>query len=230
MNIRKPKTLEDFPKFEVAKVRRGETSRTGYTKFELEGRFDRAMELPADGPQWFWLLMRQNDCLCVTRKSLNDQTGLAVVTCDEKRAPDVVGQTLFYLGPAWNAFDVWMVLDPKWGWARTQVEGIDAVATDYEWHEVSIVDGHEIRVWTKLEAAGGASPITRYYPAENQTSPPDTTPRVIKGGWGHENCTLCREHIDVGGFGYRDPDRRWICEKCHERYVVPQDLSFVDEL
>jgi hypothetical protein len=230
MNARKPKTLEDFPKFEVLEVRRGETSLTGYTKYELEGRFDRVMELPVDGPQWFWLLMRHNDCLYVTQESSKDETKTIVLTCSEKEAPNVAGQTLFYLSPYWQAFNVWMVLDPNWGWTRTQVEGIDAIATDYEWHEVSVVDGREIRIWTKLEAAGGASSIARYYPAKNQTSPPDTTPRVIQGGWGHENCTLCREHIDVGEFGYRDPDNRWMCEKCYERYVVPRDLSFVDEL
>jgi hypothetical protein len=40
MEIRKPKTLEEFPKFEVTALRRGPTAKEGYTHFELEGRFE----------------------------------------------------------------------------------------------------------------------------------------------------------------------------------------------
>lgn len=50
MEVRKSKTLEDFPKFIVTAVRRGTTSVTGYTGFELEGTFDRiSKRLPHTG-------------------------------------------------------------------------------------------------------------------------------------------------------------------------------------
>jgi hypothetical protein len=227
MNIRKPKTLDDFPRFEVATVRRGETSADGYTKFELDGQFEHIIE--AIDPQWFWLLGREGVSLCVTPMSLNRETRRAVLACDRENAPNVAGQTLFYLSPYWQAENVWMVLDPNWGWNRTQFEGIDAVSEDYEAEDVSIVGGREVRIWTKLEPADRRRGASRHYPASDQTSL-NSAPRIVPGGWGHEHCDLCKSHIDAARFGYRDPRGHWMCEKCYERYVVPRDLSFVEEL
>ena len=69
MEIRKPKTLEDFPKFEVTALRRGPTAKEGYTHFELEGRFDCTMPLEGTGPQWFWLLFGIRGYLCASVQS-----------------------------------------------------------------------------------------------------------------------------------------------------------------
>ena len=44
MEIPKPKTLEDFPKFVVTAVRRGAIAENGYRYFELEGGFDPILE------------------------------------------------------------------------------------------------------------------------------------------------------------------------------------------
>jgi hypothetical protein len=228
MNVRKPKALEDFPSFEIAAVRRGDTSATGHTRFEIDGRFDRIIE--NIDQHWFWLLNRGNGCLCASLKSLNRETKEATLTCDEKDEPNVAGQTLFYLSPYWNAYNVWMVLDPDWGWARTRVEAADAVVRDYEASDVSIVSGREVTIWTKLERADRTGGQSRHYPADDQNAPPNPTPRLIPGGWGHEHCDLCRRHIDGGEFGYRDPGGRWTCDRCYQRYVLPRDLSFVDEL
>ena len=228
METRKRKTLEDFPKFTVAAVRRGETSSTGYTEFELDGRFDRAMT--DFGPHWFWLLFGESDCLTAALKSLDADTNTAVLTTQELYEPRVAGLTLFYLSPAWQAFNVWMVLDKNWGWKKLQFQGHDAVAQDYEADEVSIVAGREIKIWTKLEPAEGRSGTTRHYPATDQTSPPNPERRVVPSGWGHEHCDLCRSHINAGESGYCDPGDRWVCESCYQLYVEPRDLAFVDEL
>jgi len=223
----KPKTLEDFPHFIVTGVRRGETSATGYTRFELDGNFDRIVE--NIDPHWFWLLFGRRDCLCATLKSLDQETKAASLTCDEREEPKVMGQTLAYLSPYWQAYNVWMVLDPSWGWEKKRFQGLDAVAEDYEAEDVSIVEGREIRVWTKLEPVDGRG-LSRHYPTSNQTLPPSSERRLVPGGWGHEHCDLCKTHIEAGEFGYCDPGERWMCEKCHERYVVQRDLAFVDEL
>ncbi len=121
MEIRKPKTLEDFPKFIVTDVRRSTTSVTGYTRFELDGTFDRTIE--AIDPHWFWLLFGEKDYLCASLKSLDKLTKAAILTCDEKDEPRIVGQALAYLSPYWQAFNVWMVLDPTWGWGKKAGEG-----------------------------------------------------------------------------------------------------------
>jgi hypothetical protein len=228
VETRKPKTLDDFPKFIATAVRRGETSATGYTEFVMDGRFDR--EIKKINPHWFWLVFGQNDGLTATLRSLDKETGAAVLFTHQVEEPNVVGVPLYYLSPYWQAFNIWMVLDPNWGWEKKQFIGVDAVAQDYEAADISIVEDREVKIWTKLEPVEGGSGSSRHYPAKNQDSPPDTTPRVVAHGWGHESCDFCRSHIDSGEFGYHDRGERWMCVKCYDRYVVPRDLAFVDEL
>jgi hypothetical protein len=228
METRKPKTLADFPKYVVATLRRGLTSEEGYIHFELEGRSDFTID-SADA-QWFWLLFGERGCLCATVQSRNKETKAAVLTFEAKDEPDIVGHALAYLSPYWQAFHVWMVLDPNWGWKKRQFQGVDAVAEDFESKDVSIVGGREVRVWTKLEPAGVSGGQSRHYPSADQTLPVRPGTRLVPSGWGHEHCELCNAHIDAGIFGYCDPRDRWMCVKCHERYVMRRDLAFVDEL
>lgn len=223
-----PKTLEDFPKLVVTALRRGSTTEEGYTFFECEGRFDQHISITSDGPQWFWLLFDKRACICASVQSFDKDTKVAVLTFEATVEPDIVGKTLAYLSPYWQAYNVWMVLDPDWGWQKKQFLGLDAIAEDYESKDTSIVDGREVKIWTKLSSVRrGAS---RHYPATDQTSTPGSNVRLIPSGWDHEHCTLCNSHIDIGIFGYCDSDDRWMCESCYSRYVVPRDLRFVDEL
>ncbi len=226
--MHKPKTLGDFPQFSVAAVRRGETSPQGYTNFELDGKFDRIVG--QIDSHWFWLLFGEKDCLCATLLSLDKDTRAATLTCTLEDEPEVVGQSIAYLSPYWQAYHVWMVLDPNWGWEKKRFQGADALREQYVAGETSIVDGREVRVWTKLELVGGREGASRYYPADNQTLPASTEKQLVHGAWGHEHCDLCKSHIDAGEFGYCDPGGYWMCENCYERFVRPHDLSFVDGL
>jgi hypothetical protein len=224
-----PKTLEDFPKLVVTALRRGQTSGEGYTSFELEGRFHHHINVPTDGPQWFWLLFGKRGSLCASVQSLDEDTKSAVLTFEAKEEPDVVGQTLAYLSPYWQAYNVWMVLDPAWGWEKKKFAGIDAIAEDFESKDTSIVDGREVKFWTKLSPANQRGQ-SRHYPSVDQASTPENKVHVVPLGWDHEHCELCNSHIDIGMFGYRDETGCWMCENCYSRYVVPHDLAFVDEL
>jgi hypothetical protein len=228
MTQHRPKSLADFPLFLVSAVRRGETSADGYTRFELDGRFDRVIQ--EIDPHWFWLLFNERDCVCAALQSLDDETLVAILSCNESNEPKATGKTLAYLSPRWQAYHVWMVLDPNWGWERKQFYGADAVAEDYDAGEIARVGEREIRVWTKLELIGERAGASRHYPAHDQTLPPNLEPRLVPGGWGHEHCDLCRSHIEVGEFGHCDQNGRWVCEKCYERYVAAHNLAFVDEL
>jgi hypothetical protein len=236
MEISKPKTLDDFPKFVVTAVRRLPVSDNGKQWFELEGRIDATLEdrfdeiMKEEGGRWFWLLFGESECLCPELKSFDKQTRTAILSCDEDETPTLLGSELAYLSPYWQAFNVWMVLDPNWGWERRQFLGSDAVAETYEADDVSIVEGREVRVWTKLSPTGGSSGQSRYYSAADETLSSGSGPRLVPGGWDHEHCQLCNEHVDAGMFGYCDPRDRWMCEKCYERYVARRDLAFVDEL
>ncbi|MGA7156391.1 MAG: hypothetical protein WBY53_06075 [Acidobacteriaceae bacterium] len=224
----KPKTLEDLPQFTVTGIRRGATAESGYTHFELDGVFDRITET-MDG-LWFWLLYGERQCLCASLESLDRTSKVAFLTCEEESEPQVMRQRLACLSPYWQAVNVWMVLEPKWIWQREKLCGIDAVAEDYEAKEISIIDGREIKVWTKLEPRDADRGQSRYYPASDQTLPVRSGTRIVPSGWGHEHCELCRAHIDAGEFGYCDPSQHWLCEQCHSRYVVNHDLAFIDEL
>jgi hypothetical protein len=228
MEIRKPKTLEDFPKFAATAVRRGPTAEAGYTHFELEGSFDRTIE--STGPQWFWLLFGKRGCLCASVQSFKKETRAAILTFEATDEPDIVGHTLAYLGPYWQAFHVWMVLDPDWGWEKKQFLGADAVAQDFESKDASFIEGREVKLWTKLTRADVQRGLSRHDPSENQTSTPSGGTRLVPSGWDHEHCELCNSHVDVGMFGYCDQDERWMCEKCYARYVMRRDLAFVDEI
>jgi len=225
-----PKTLEDFPKLVVTALRRGPEAEKGYTFFELEGRFDRHINVTTDGPQWFWLLFSKCGSLCASVQSLDKETNAAVLTFEAKEEPDIVGQTLAYLSPYWQEYNVWMVLDPDWGWEKKKFLGMDAIAEDFQSKDTSIIEGREVKVWTKLSPANVRRGESRHYPATDQTHKPGSNVRLVPSGWDHEHCELCKSHIDIGMFGYCDPDDRWMCENCYSRYVVSRDLAFVDEL
>src|SRR5260221_2148128 len=167
IEMSKPKTPEDSTKFLVSALRRGPTSDDGYTRFEFDGSFDRVIK--NIDQHWFWLLFGEQDCVRASQESLDKETGTATLSCDEKEEPKIVGRTLAYLSPYWQAFNVWMVLDPNWGWEKKQFRGVDAVAEDYEGKDISIVAGREVKVWTKLAPVGGAGGQSRHYPALDQT-------------------------------------------------------------
>jgi hypothetical protein len=236
MTLPKPKRLDDFPKFVVTALRRCAPSESDYQGFEIDGVFDAELEGPFDEiiggncPQWFWLLFGERGSLCPVLRSFDKQSRTATLAFHEKEEPGVLGLEMAYLSSYWQAFHVWMVLDPNWGWERKQFKGTDALAEDFEAKEVSIVEGREIRVWTKLEPARAGSGQSRLYPATDQTPPVHLGPRLVPGAWEHEHCELCNAHIDAEMFGYYDPGERWMCEDCYERYAVRHDLAFVDEI
>jgi hypothetical protein len=228
METRKPKTLEDFPQLIVTALRRGPPAEAGYTCFELEGSFERSIE--NTGPQWFWLLFGNRGCLCASVQSVNEETKTAILTFEATDEPDIVGHALAYLSPYWQAFHVWMVIDPNWGWEKKQFLEADAIAQDFESKDTSIIEGREVKLWTKLTRADVQRGLSRHYPSEDQTAISSDETRLVPSGWDHEHCELCNSHIDVGMFGYCDPDERWMCEKCYARYVIRRDLAFVDEI
>jgi len=230
MEISSPKTLEDFPNFLVTALRRGPTANTGYIFFQLEGHFDQHIKIATDGPQWFWLLFGKRGCLCASVQSLDKVTKVAVLTFEATEEPNIIGCSLAYLSPYWQAYNVWMVLDPGWHWEKKKFLGMDAIAEEFESKDTSIIEGREVKVWTKLSPANVERGQTPHYPATEHTPTSESNVRLIPSGWDHEHCELCNSHIDIGMFGYCDPNGRWMCENCYSRYVLRRDLAFVDEL
>ena len=227
--MQKPKTLEDFPHFTVAAVRRGETSETGYTQFELDGKFDRPIERIEEF-SWFWLISGQRDYFCATPVSVDKETLRATLSCDEKDEPPHLGQKLAYMSNYWQGYHIAMVLDPSWGWEKKLFHATDAVAEQIQAGDASVENGGEIKTWTTLERAEDRPDVIHLYPVNEDGSPSSSGPRLIPGGWDHEHCEFCNAHVDPGMFGYCDAMERWMCVACYERYVEQRDLAFVDEL
>lgn len=228
MGVKPKKTLEDFPKFFLSQVTRGETDPEGFTAFELSGEFDRIIQRQGE-ITWFWLLIGERAAVCPQWKSLGPGTA-ATVIAREREMPETDGKTLYYLSSAWDPYQIRMVLDEEWGWQRVLFQAVDAIAETHHANDVSIVDGREVKTWTKLSRADNHGHTERYAPAQDDASDSSSAQKLVPGGWDHEHCELCRGHIDHGDFGYRDNDERWICERCYDRYVKSHDLSFVDDL
>jgi hypothetical protein len=236
MQTPKPKSLADFPKLAVIAVTAGMPVDGGYQLFEIEAAYDPILEdrfeqmLKGEIAQWFWLLYGEQNSLHPMLMSFDKQTKIARLSCEAKDEPKIVGRTLAYLSPYWQAFNVWMVLNPHWDWEKKRFQGTDAYAEEYEAQVVSLIEGREIKVWTKLEPIGKGSGQSRHYPSPDQTLPVRPGTRIEPGAWGHEHCVLCNDHIYPDMFGYCDPDERWMCEQCYDRYAARHDLAFVDEL
>ena len=222
------KTLEDLPHFQVSGITQGETYETGYTDFELSGSFDR-IDGVTEGR--CWLLLPERNCLIGDLKSLDPETKTAVYSTAEESIPKVVGLRLPYLHDNWQAYHVWMVVEPAWIWNEVVFQPTAATARRFRAEEVDIVDGQEVKEWIEIKSASGDSGRSRICPVfpDGRTNLPEIGPDgLISGGWDHEHCTLCRTHIEPGHTGYVDRSEHWVCEKCYRKYVLNHDLSFLD--
>jgi len=224
------KRTEDLPQFSVSKVEKKGTHPNGYTDLELTGTFDRV-----DGVRegQCWLLLPERDCLYGDLTSLNNTSKTAVFRGSEESIPELVDTRLPYLEERWKAVHVWMVVEPEWIWDRVRFEAQDARASRYEAEDVSIIEGQEVKEWIKLERADGRGRTTKYcpvYPVGGADLPLARPDGLIPGGWSHEHCELCRNHIEAGNFGYVDRSEHWVCGACYEKYVIAHDLSFLDDL
>jgi hypothetical protein len=119
-------------------------------------------------------------------------------------SPAQPGAALPWLDGYWQVYHVSMIVDPTNTWRRAEF-----VASDAQYFEL---DGH--RGWQKV----GQGLLDGAVPRE-----------VVRGGWDHEHCELCRAHIGAAGApaGYVDVEERWLCEACYRRYAEPRDLSFL---
>ena len=187
------KTLEDFPTFRLSRLSRGGTDPDGFSQrvacaraFELEGEFDRVIK-PVGEITWFWLLIGEREAVCAQWKSFPGDARAATLVVYEKELPEMAGKTLYYLSPGWEPVNVWMVLDHQWGWEHVRFQAVDAVAEKYQANGVSIVDGREVKTWTKLQRADKRTLTERYAPAGEQTSLSRSDQQVVPGGWDHAN-------------------------------------------
>jgi hypothetical protein len=206
MGIHKTKTLEDFPKFLVAAVRRFSRSDLGYIQFEIDGTFDHSIQKVES---WFWLLSAEGRYLCASLQSLDEETRTATLTCELKEEPTIAGETLAFLSSYWQGYHVSMILQEDAQWEEVVFHATDAVQESF-----TEKDGRHFRKLSRMQRG-------QELPAGAQ---------IVTDGWDHEHCELCNKHIDPPDHAWTNKDGFWVCLSCFERYVKPKDLSFVDEL
>lgn len=113
-----PKTLDNFPHFEVSKV----------VANDLIGRFDITKGVSAGR---CWLLLPERSALIGDVSGSDLETGSAMFDSVDKTSPSLIGQKLPYLSAYWQAYHVWMVLDGAAGWKRIVYQAVDAIGSSF---------------------------------------------------------------------------------------------------
>jgi hypothetical protein len=201
-----PKHLEDLPQFLVSRIKQGEVGPNGYIPFELFGTFN---HLDGVREGRCWLLLPDKQSLIGDLASLNHKTNTAVYQTSEKVMSALSGSRLPYLDGYWQAYHIWMVMDAGHSWQEVIFRATDAVSFSCEGG-----DGSKLRGLRKAKPEDLRK-------AELQ---------IVQNGWDHEHCELCNAHIDPGDTCHCGEASYWVCQGCYQKYVLPRDLSFLDEL
>ena len=121
---------------------------------------------------------------------------------DPDIAKSVVGKRYTWFHDYWQTPFVEAIADPATKWQRFTFQ-----ATDAQYFRMGNTIGWQ-QVGGKLP--DGAAPL-----------------EVKSGGWDHEHCDLCSDHIDANNpIGYTDPDGHFLCSECYDKYGATHDVSF----
>jgi len=130
-----------------------------------------------------------------------------LVTAEGAYAPELLpGATYPWLDAAWEPHHLAMVLSPVEHWSKRSFSSAPA------------------RYYLLDETTGWQSP--------DLPLPRGATDLVVHAGdWNDAQCELCPEHLvaEKSSDGYVNPDGRWICAHCFDRFASRHDLSFVLE-
>jgi hypothetical protein len=222
------KRVEDLPHFLVTGIKKGKSHDTGQADFELSGVFDK-VDGVSEGRAW--LLLPERDCLIGDLESLDLVAKTAVYRTALDTEPHVIGSKLPYLDGYWQAYHVWMVLEPRWTWKPVLFQARDAIGRKFQ-EQVQMIDGPESKEWIEIKELAGQGGKRRYYPVgpERPTAFSINADGIVASGWDHEHCELCNTHIEPGVQAYVDPSEHWVCKGCYTKYVLPHDLSFIGTL
>jgi hypothetical protein len=220
------KKIEDLPHFAISSVERGEKRHPSadYLEFKLYGTFDHLTGVREDRS---WLLLPQQYCLIGDLESLDPDARTAVFVTFEKSLPDLVNRRLPYVYGYWQAYHVWMVAEPSWGWERALLQRGGVTAEVFDAENAETIQGQEVKRWIRVKEKGARHGKERAYPVLSGDLQQQVD-AAVAGGWDHEHCELCGATISVGDHGFVDADEHWVCEPCYAKYVAPHDLSFLD--
>jgi hypothetical protein len=200
-------TRNDLPQFFAGSIEQGEQDANGYIAWTLRGKLNRTTGIPTD--TWCFLLLPGQGNLTGTFTLSNELEGEASFATDEKQRPDVIGIALAQLSSYWRPHQIWMIEEGPAGWTEQVFSASDAV----EDHVIG-TDGQS---WRRLRKAPSVLL-------------PDSSNRIVPGGWDHEHCSVCNTHVDPNDrFFYSPNHNEYLCVSCYEKYVPEHDISFALE-
>lgn len=178
---------------------------------ELRGDFTHLtgvrLSEPSDATVGF-LYRSRKDSVYLRRKEFdpNAKTAILVVWPPAKRLR--IGESYPYIDYYWDPKQVSFGLEPAGAWRRVLFKAEDSVR----------YRDPEVPGWWKSHVAtapvsGGATDV-----------------HIIKDGWDHEHCNLCRSTIGRAGaqYGYYSKaDNDWLCVPCYKKFVAGHDLRFL---
>ena len=71
----------------------------------------------------------------------------------------------------------------------------------------------------------------KFKPHDSTRYHPDGRVEIVKGGWDHEHCQICKQTISTyendDHYGYANQDDNWLCDSCYHKYVLKKSLDFI---
>ena len=178
---------------------------------ELEGIFDHltGVRLSENTDRTVgFLYVSRKDSIYVLRKKFDarSKTATLIVWPSAKRLR--AGASLPYVDYYWSPKEVAFALESARAWKKVTFRAEDSVR-----YRDPTAPG-----WWKSNVA--TAPI----------SEGATDIHIVKGGWDHEHCCLCRSPIGRPGarYGYHSKaDNNWLCISCYKKFVAGHDLRFL---
>lgn len=199
-------SVEDFPHFKIENIEEVPAEPNNDGNLKLLGHFEKSEQVHPTEMSWDWFLRTEKHENILGRWEWTDRkSGAATVWVTGEKENFSVGMKLPFLDAYWQAYKVWMIVDPKNEWEKVAFKATPAISRPYS-------DGEGNRSIYVRPVPGGVTP-----------GPGET---LVKGGWDHEHCELCNVSLEPGDSGYLDLEDHWVCEKCYKKYVGPRDLSF----
>ncbi len=165
----------------------------------LHGHFNH-IEHVTEGSCWLYLpsdYSYHGTLEALSRDTLRARFNAGV---EEPPADLAVGSSVPWIDGYWEIQQVSTVLDQAHVWRRVVFEASDSL----------VCSTPQGRWWRKADGA-------------TQTD----SELVFPSGWDHEHCLICYCHIDPGHTAFTDPDDQWLCQQCHAKYALTNDLRFM---
>jgi hypothetical protein len=127
-----------------------------------------------------------------------------------------------------------------WPSAKPMRASVSLPYVDYYWSPKEVAFALEsARAWKKVMFSAEDSvryrdpKVPGWWTSHVATSPISegaTDLHIVKSGWDHEHCCLCRSRIGRAGARHGDyskADNDWLCVSCYKKFVAGHDLRFL---